>query len=799
MQDSREYKKMTAAEALKSLKSSSDGLSDPEAARRLGEYGRNEITEKKKNYYLMFIKKFYGPVQLLLWLVVVLSYILNHMRDFYIVIALLLLNAIVGFVEEYRADKSIEALKGRLAQKARVLRDGKWAELRAASLVPGDIIRVRMGDIVPADTKILESQGMETDESSITGESLPVSKAVGDVAYDGSIVKRGEATCLVINTGYSTLYGKTARLVEKAKPKSHLEATIMEIVKYLVAGDAVVLVVMFVYGYYIVHETLATMLPFLLVMFIASVPVALSAAFTVSMALGTEKLARKSILTTRLEAIEDTSNMNVLCMDKTGTITKNKITVKDIFATGCSRDELLKYAAEASREDDKDQIDMSIISYVRPMKIRLGTQAKFSPFDSSTKRTEATVKDGRSSYEVTKGAAHVVTELCKLKGKDRQRADKKIMDFAGQGYRTIAVAKKQGGPQWKFMGFIALYDEPRGDAHELILELHDLGISTKMITGDNIAVAKQIAGEVGMGTNIVDAKVLRGKKIGEIQRDILDANGFSDVYPEDKYTIVKALQAKGLIVGMTGDGVNDAPALKQAEVGIAVSNATDVAKDAAALELTRNGIEVIVNAVKESRRIFERMATYAMVKIVKVFQIIGFIAIAFIAFRIIPIVPFLLILLIFTNDIVNISISTDNAMYSKKPDVWKIRALVTTSAVMGAMLIVPALALIPIELGMLGLTVAQLQASAFLIFDITDQFTIMNVRSKSWFWKSRPSNFLLGASAFGILVGLIFTSNGIFMARLGLLPILIVVALSVLFFLINDVLKIALFKHFDIK
>jgi len=796
---SEKIDKLTVSQTYEALKSSVKGISTKEAEKRIDLYGYNEIIEKKPNYALLFLRKFTGPVQLILIVVIILSYILNSMRDVYIITALLVFNAIIGFAEEYKADRSVDALKEMLSSYARVLRDNKWQEIKARMLVPGDIIKVKLGDIIPADCKVIESEELQVDESIITGESLPQQKQNGALLRQGSTAKRGEALCIVIGTGYNTAYGKTAKLVQNAKVKSHLQQAIMGIVKYLLLGDGIILIVMLIFGIFVLHQKLLIVINFLLVLLIASVPVALSAAFTVSMALGTEKLAKKGVLVTKLEAIEDTSNMSILCMDKTGTITKNQITVRVVKPIGASEDEIIRYAVEASRKEDNDPIDNSVIEYADLKKIKSAKQEKFYPFDPSTKRTSAIVKDGSKRYYVTKGAVHTILTL-KMSGRvNHKLVAETVEEFATKGFRTIAVAKSENGKKWKLCGLIALYDAPRTDAKELVQEIHALGVKTKMLTGDNIKVAMQIASEVSMGDKIYDITAER-KNEKSLQKKIVSADGFADVYPEDKYTIVKTLQKDGYIVGMTGDGVNDAPALKQAEVGIAVESATDVAKSSAALVLTKSGIEVFVDAVKESRRIFQRMITYSNVKILKTFQIIGFIAIMYLVFKFITIVPFMLIILIFTNDIINITISTDNAEYSKSPDIWNVRKMMYSSAIIGVFLVLETLMLVPIfRGGLFNLGIPAFQTATFVMFNITNEFSVLNMRAKSFFWRSRPSKTLALAISFGIAVGLVLSYFGIFVPKLSPYEILTIIGLGVAALFINDFVKVAVFKRFNIK
>ncbi len=791
------FKDLDIRATLLKLSSSKEGLNEKEAERRLKSYGYNEITEKKQSSALFFISKFYGPVPMLLILIIVLSYILKNFSDMYIVIALLLVNAAVGFYEEYRADLSMQMLRERLSSTARVMRSGSWQSMPARLLVPGDVIRIRFGDILPADVKILECDYLEIDESVITGESLPVAKSGAGIGYEGSVVRVGEATCAVIRTGDSTLYGKTAALVGSARPKHHLQTAIFNIVKYLVLADVLVIALLFSYGILVLHTDAIGMLPFLLIVFLASVPVTLPTAFTVSMALGTEKLVERSILVRRLDAIEDTATMNVLCMDKTGTLTKNQITVKEVMAFSVKREDLIRYAAEASRGEDKDPIDNALLNYAKQMHIRLGKQISFVPFSMSNKRTEARIKGAAGEYRVAKGAVTVIPEMCAVSRAEKASLYAAVEGYARKGMRSIAVAVGRGSIL-KLVGVIALYDEPRADAKGLIAELHGLGIETKMLTGDNIAVAKEIATELDLKGEIIDLSKIgkaNGKRLFSIMKN---AGGFANIYPQDKYTIVKAMQEGHKITGMTGDGINDAPALRQAEVGIAVSNATDVAKSAAALVITKDGIDVIIEAVKESRRIFQRMLTYAMTKISRVIQIVAFIAVLFLALHgFVAITPFLLILLMFTNDIANITIATDNVTYSGKPETWNVKAIVYSAGAIGAILAVQALLLVPIG-AFLGLTLAQFQTSAFLLLDISDKFTIFNVRERRPFWKSSPSKILLATSFAGIAAGIILSYYGIFITSISAAAILVIMALSLVFLFVVDVVKRFFFRKFGL-
>ncbi|MGC8568017.1 MAG: plasma-membrane proton-efflux P-type ATPase [Candidatus Micrarchaeia archaeon] len=780
-------------------KAAVNGLSEEEAAARLAKNGYNEIVEKKESNTLKFLKKFYGPVPLMLEAVIIITYLLKDFNDMYIILVLLVFNAVVSFWEEYKADNSLELLKQRITVNARVLRSGKWVVKPSRELVVGDVIRIRLGDIIPADASIISESDLRIDQSVLTGESKPVSKNNGDTVYSGSIVTEGEALCEVTSTAMNTYYGHTVKLVQEAKTKSHLEKTIMNIVKYLIEMDFAIILLIIFFGLFVIKISMRDVLPFALTLLIASVPVALPAAFTVAMALGTEKLSKKSILVTNLNSIEEAASLNIICFDKTGTITENKLKVADVFVLdNYKKEEVVEAAMLASKIEDNDPIDTSIINYAAEIGVNSNAKLiKFTPFQPKTKMSSSIVSEGSIQYEVAKGALSKILELCTVNDLDKQLLENTVENFSKNMYRTIAVAK-QFGSDFKLLGVIALYDKPRPDAKELISELHMLGVRTKMLTGDNLAIAKEIAKEVGIGDNIIDAKAFKESSTSELNDMIESADGFANIFPEDKYTIVKALQAKGYRVGMTGDGVNDAPSLKQAEVGIAVSNATDVAKSVAGILLTKDGIDVLVNAIKESRRIFERMMTYTIAKIGKIMQIVFFLTAMLLIFDKFAISAFDLILLIFTNDIVNIAISTDNANYSQKPDAWNVRNIIVVSIFFGLLLFAFSFVALPIAKAA-ALSVLGMQTLVFLMFDITDKEYIFAIREKLHMWKSRPSRWLVISSAIGIGFGALISYFGIMVAPIGLWPIALISLLSLVFILAFDYVKIFTYKFLNIR
>ena len=784
-------------QALNDLHASVNGLTEEEAEERQRVQGPNEIPEKKKNPLVQFLKNFTGPISLMLEAVVLISYLLGNFKDMYIIIALLIFNSIVTFIEERKADNSLQLLRKRLAVKTKVLRNNTWSIRSAQELVEGDIVSVKTGDIVPADLKVISSQDLRIDESVLTGETKMKPKLKNNVLYSGSAVKQGTGLCLVIGTGYNTYFGRTTRLIELAKPEMHLEKDIFNIVKYIIVIDLLLVVFMVIWAVFVFKYPVVEILPFSLVLLIASVPVALPAAITVSTAVGTERLSKKSILITHLQAIEEASGINVVCFDKTGTITKNVLEVKEVFPLGkYSEKDVVVGALLASDTEGNDPIDLAVISYASKNNYSAGDskQVSFTPFTPATKYASAKILAGHETFTVTKGSIEVLAGFCKLSSKDKLTLAKQVKAYSSKEFRTIGVIKNKGKGTAEFLGIIAMYDEPRKDAAKLIKELRKLGISIKMLTGDDIVIATQIAREVGIKGNIISASELKGKSEEAVNDLVEKSDGFAGIYPEDKFLIVKALQSKGYRVAMTGDGINDAPALKQADIGICVENGTDIAKSVASLVLMKNGIDVIVDAIKESRKIFERIRVYAMFKLIRIFQLLLFIFIIFISIKIVPITPFMLILLIFTTDIANISISTDNVTYSKNPDIWKIKDLVKYSFSLSAVFFMFLLIMSFLSMPFISGT-KQFQTFVFLMFDITSIMLLYSIRSQTSLFGIRPSKYLAIASISGAAFGIIISIFGIFIPRIGIYPVLLVLGFSVLFVLLFDYIKIRIYEY----
>ncbi|MCL5423641.1 MAG: plasma-membrane proton-efflux P-type ATPase [Candidatus Marsarchaeota archaeon] len=792
-----EYKYANVTDALKKLNTNPKlGLTKNDIEKRRITYGFNEINDKKVNPLKKLAERFYGPIPFMLEIVIIITYLIGHYTDTYTVFALLIFNGVIGFFEENKADNSIELLKKKLNIKARALRSKNWSIIDARELLPGDIIRVRMGDVVPADCMVIKADTLEADQSTLTGESYPVKKNTSDMVFSGSRIVRGESLLVVLSIGYNTSYGKTAKLVEMASPRQHLQNLIVNITKHLILLDMIIIMFLGIIATEVFGYNIIQLLPFLLVILIASVPVALPAAFTTTMALGTEKLSKKSILVTKLEAIESAATMNVLCFDKTGTITENKLSIKEIFTLEkISEEELLQTASICSRVSDNDPIDNAILNYSENQSISIDKYKliKFVPFEPATKMSSATFSYNGRIFEASKGALSAITKKYKIEKSTNNLLIKKTTEFSKRNLRTLVVVKLEGN-KLSVLGIIAMYDSPRPEAKSLINELRLLGIQIKILTGDNSHIAKQIAEEVGVNGAVVDARELRKKDQNEIQSIIKNSNIFAEIYPEDKFTIVKSLQALGYRVGMTGDGVNDAPALKQAEVGIAVENATDIAKSVSELILEKNGISVIVDAIKESRKIFEKMKTYAVIKVTRVIQILFYISIAFVALQFLPILPFELILLIFTNDIINISVSTDNTSFSDYPDKWDTQSIFKTSILFGIGMLAISLIFIPIGL-IFTSTHGQFETFSFLMISITDTILLYLVRGRFKLFGNMPSPLLLMASIASMFFSIILSFYGIIVSSINIYAIGAILFGSIVMLLLFDVIKTKAFKY----
>jgi H+-transporting ATPase len=693
-----DLKSIPMADLQAKLQSSPKGLTQDEAAKRLAQNDPNALKEVKVNAFLKFLTYFWGPIPWMIEAAVILSGVVHHWLDFIIISVLLFSNAAVGFWEEYQAGNAIAALKAKLANDARALRDGKWATPKASELVTGDVIRLRLGDIVPADARLLDGDPVEVDQSALTGESLPVSRKPGDAVFSGSIMRLGEIDAMVYATGEDTYFGKTAQLVEQAQTVSHFQRAVLKIGDYLVVL-AVVLVAVILTVSLFRHNPILDTLEFCLVLLVAAIPVAMPTVLSVTMAVGARLLAKKEAIVTRLSAIEELAGVDVLCSDKTGTLTQNKLTLGDPFTVNnIPADQVIPWAALASRAEDKDTIDLAVIGGVKDDKAIAGFQVlHFQPFDPVHKRTEATVKGGDGKqFFVAKGAPQVILEISKNVGEVKVAVEKAVNEFAGRGFRSLGVARADEEGNWQFAGVIPMFDPPREQAKATIVSARQMGLNIKMVTGDQIAIARETCKQLGLGLNILDASALGDTKqqpSTETMVAIEKADGFAQVFPEHKFFIIDALQKRNHIVGMTGDGVNDAPALRKADCGIAVSGATDAARAAASIVLLSSGLSVIIDATKESRRIFQRMNSYAIYRIAETLRVLLFMTLSILVFNFYPVTAVMIVMIALLNDGAILSIAYDNVHYKDKPEAWNMRLVLGVSTVLGIISVVAAFGL----------------------------------------------------------------------------------------------------------
>ena len=717
--------------------SGAPGLTSAQARDRLAAEGANEVAEPPRHPLRELALKFWGLSAWMIEAIAALSLLLHKYVDFAVAAALLVLNAVLAFLQESRASAAVAALRKRLQVTSRVRRDQAWRTVPARELVRDDVVRVRAGDFVPADLQLLEGE-LRVDQSALTGESGEVARAAGAAVFSGSVVRRGEATALVTATGARTYYGRTTELVASARPTLQVEKVIARVVRWLFAIVAVqvaaALAIALVQG-----APLLELLPLTLVLLMSAIPVALPVMFTVSMALGSLELGRRGVLVTRLSAAEDAANMDVLCADKTGTLTQNRLSFAAALPEpGFGEADVVRNGALASQEADQDAIDLAFLRAARergllPAAVEIG---QFIPFSAETRRSEALLTIEGRQHRALKGAWRVIAGLCQT---NIQGLEARASEAAAKGFRVLGVAAAEGDAPLRFVGLALLADAPRPDSRALVQALAGLGVETRMITGDAAAVARELAASLGI------------KQVS------------AEVFPEDKFRIVRQLQAEGRVVGMTGDGVNDAPALRQAEVGIAVATATDVAKAAASVVLTSEGLASIVDLVKNGRAIYQRVLTWIVNKVSRTILKSGFVVLAFLASGRFVISAFGMILLVFMTDFVKIALATDRVRPSPQPETWNIAPLVRVGVALGVLMLLEALALLaavwrPFRLGdAVGLR----YGFSFLLLLFFAIFSLVSIRERRAFWASRPSALLAGALAADAALGLAIAALGL--------------------------------------
>ncbi len=779
------------------------GLENQEVQKRLAFYGYNEVPEKKVSFWVRLGKRFWGIVPWMLEATAIVTLILGKYPQALVIIFLLFFNAGMSLWREGRAKAAMAKLKQRLRIQSRVKRDRKWSSIPARELVPGDLVRVRIGDLLPADIKIIDGS-LGLDQSVLTGESGIVDKLPKEVAYSGSAVKRGEATGIVEATGTKTYFGKTISLLELAKPKLHMEEVTVKVARQLAIIVLASLLIVFVYAV-LTGFDLAVLLPLAGVLLIASVPVAMPTMFTINMALGAAVLAKQGVLVTRLSASEDAATMDVLCADKTGTITLNKLFVEEeVPLNGFSESDVLLYGALASKEANQDPIDIAFLTAAAEAHLPLAiySQTEFVPFDPKTRMTEATISRAGEKFFVGKGSFDTICAACNVAEEKAKDMLKLAETLSEKGLRVIAVAKGVERSKLEFVGLGGIADRIREDSNEILEQIRGLGVEVKMLTGDSLPIAKNIAQQIGLGKNITTMSKIQDAetKATPIDSVIEDSHGIAQIYPEDKFIIVKTLQRIGHIVGMTGDGVNDAPALGQAEVGIAVKNATDIAKDSASAVLTVEGLGGIISMIKTSRTIYQRIYSWALMMVARKLHIAGFIVVMLFLTHSLMLSITGTVLLLFLGDFVSMSISTDNVRSSLKPDTFDMRRLFGVSGSLGMLMTVESAIFAVPALSYFGLisNVEKIYTFGFAYLNLAGVFTLMIVRERNHFWESRPSRFLSVTVLAEVLFVIAISVLGILeLAPLGYLPVLAILGYSLLTtFLINDPIKVYLIRKF---
>jgi H+-transporting ATPase len=852
-----DYARHTIADTLKALDANAErGLSEDEASLRLAQYGYNEIREKEEPLWHRVFRRFWGPIPWMIETAAVLSAIVQKWEDFIIIAVLLLVNAGLDFFQEHRALNALRALKQRMTAEIIVLREGEFKTIPSRELVPGDIVKLRIGNIVPADVKLLKGDYLLIDQSALTGESLPVSKKPNDVAYASTIVKQGEMLAVVVNTGADTNFHTVVALVAKAslEERSHFQKMVIKIGDFLIM-ITVVLVVLIVMTALFRHEHFLEIARFALVLTVASIPVALPAVLSVTMAVGAMNLARRQAIVSRLTAIEELAGVDVFCSDKTGTLTKNEMQVAEpVVWGGHDERELFLVAVLASKLENRDPIELPIFQYIEGHFPDVGwksyKQLGFTPFDPIRKRTEAAIEKNGVRFTAVKGAAQVLLGMTRLADEEAGSINQRVDQLAAKGYRTLAVGRKTGDGPLELLGLVPLYDPPRDDSKQVIQDMQDHGVAVKMVTGDNMAIAREIGGILGLKQRTMRSEQLSGtagsellalvsvlsaaiyqrlkpevtrkeaqrfadevmKAIGSmydtrlLEREFIHTHEsaiiemiesvdiFAEVVPEDKYRIVDTLQKGGHIVAMTGDGVNDAPALKKADCGIAVSNATDAARAAADIILTAPGLGVINEAVKQARITFERMKSYSIFRIAETIRIILFMTLSIVVFNFYPITALMIILLALLNDLPILAIAYDNTKVDIKPVRWNMPEMLTVSSVLGVAGVLASFLLFFL-LKEYGFSEDMIRTMLFLKLIVAGHSTLYLTRVEGWFWQRPwPAPLLFGATFGTEIIGTLIAAYGFLITPIGWKYALWMWAYALVWFVFNNVVKIGAYR-----
>jgi len=857
LQPTDEYAPQTVEQTLSACEVTTDqGLSDAQAQERLTQYGYNEIEEKEEPLWHRIFRRFWGPIPWMIEVAALLSGIAQKWDDLGIILVMLLINAGLDFYQEHQALGALKALKRRLANEVIVKRGGTFKTIPAREVVPGDIVKLRIGNIVPADAKLIDGDYLLLDESALTGESLPASKKVGDVAYASTVVRQGEMLAVVVNTASNTNFYTVVALVQKAslEERSHFQKMVIRIGNFLIL-ITVALVVLIIMVALFRHESLLEIVRFALVLTVAAIPVALPAVLSATMAVGAINLARRKAVVSKLTAIEELAGVDIFCSDKTGTLTRNEMHVADpVVREGFEERDLFLVAALASRPENRDPIELPIFNYIdehfADLDWKSYRQAAFTPFDPVRKRTEARVEKGDDKFVAMKGAAQVLLPMADLPESEAAKISKVVDELASKGYRTLAVGRKRGETALELLGLIPLYDPPREDSKDVIADMQAHGVEVKMVTGDNIAIAREIGRLLGLQQRTMRADQLSGtagselldlvsvltaaiyqrlksdvsrKEAQRFANEVMDnvramydtrlleheflhthesaivemiesVDIFAEVVPQDKYRIVSILQKAGHIVAMTGDGVNDAPALKKADCGVAVSNATDAARAAADIILTAPGLSVINEAVKQARITFERMKSYSIFRIAETIRIILFMTLSIVVFNFYPINALMIILLALLNDIPILAIAYDRTRVDVMPVRWNMQETLTVSSVLGVMGVIASF-LLYFVLKETGFSDDMIRSMLFLKLIVAGHSTLYVTRAEGWFWQRPwPAPLLLGATFSTEIIGTLIAVYGVLITPIGWEYALWMWVYALAWFLVNDAVKEATYR-----
>jgi len=797
-----ESKAPTLQERLKQLNTDGEGLTGGEAAQRLSQSGPNALPEKKRSKLAMLLSYLWGPMPWMIEAAILLCALVGDWVDFAIILGLLVGNTVIAYLEESSAGDAVAALKAKLALEALVKRDGQWQKIPATQLVPGDRVRLAIGAVVPADLAVLTGDPLQVDQAALTGESLAVKRGQGDLLYSGSVLKQGRAEGVVTATGANTFFGKTAKLVGEAESNDHLQEAVVKLSDYLIVIDMVLVSIILVVRIHL-GDNVLRVIKYCLVLTVASIPLATPTVLAVTMAIGAQALARKGALVTRLSAIDELASVDMLCSDKTGTLTLNQLSLGDPFTLpGFSPDQLLLGAALASEQQDGDAIDQTILKGVQdPSSLQAFQRVQFTPFDPVSKRTEVKVSD-RSGQMIrySKGAPQAILALIQDPGAIAQPVQAQIETLASKGFRALGVARAVGDGPWQMLGILSLSDPPRPDSKATLAAAAQLGVPVKMVTGDQVLIAREMCRELGLHDNVLDASIFRetpASRMGELARQIEQADGFGQVYPEDKFHIVESLQNHHYVVAMTGDGVNDAPALKEANCGIAVSGATDAARAAADIVLLTPGLSVIIDAIRLSRKIFLRMDSYCFYRVVETVRILIFTTLAILWFGNYPVTVIMLVILALINDGSMVTIAYDNTQTPPKPLSWNMPKLLIMSSVIGLVGVVETILLYDFVANRLALPLEQVQTLIYLQLAIGGMLTIYCTRVRGPFWSIKPSSKMLWATGASVALSTLMGANGWLMNPVGWSWAAASWGYAFAWFLIFDAVKLALYRLLD--